>query len=130
VTCMDARIDIFAALGLDVGDAHVIRNAGGRITADVLRSLAISQRALGTREIMLVHHTGCGLTGFDDTAFRDDLAAESGQSPTWDVPGFTDPAEGAREAADEVRTCAWLPHREEVRAFVFEVASGTLDEVR
>jgi len=129
VTCMDARIDLFAALGLDLGDAHVLRNAGGRITADMLRSLAISQRALGTREVMLVHHTGCGLTDFDDAAFRAGLAAESGQTPTWDVPGFTDPAEGARDAAAEVRDCPWLPHRGEVRAFVFDVASGTLDEV-
>jgi carbonic anhydrase len=128
VACMDARVDLFAALGLDLGDAHVIRNAGGRVTDDVLRSLAISQRELGTKEIMLIHHTQCGLAGFDDAAFRARLSADSGRPPTWDVPGFADPAAGALESAQRVRACAWLPHRDSVRAFVFDVATGRLAE--
>lgn len=129
VACMDARIDLFALLGLRRGDAHLIRNAGGRITEDVLRSLAISQRELGTREIMLIHHTACGLTGFDDAAFRAALTEETGETPGWDVPGFADPADGVRESVDLVRGCAWLPHRDAVRGFVFDVRSGTVAEV-
>src|SRR4051812_9470654 len=90
VTCMDSRLDLFGALGLEIGDAHIIRNAGGIPTDDVLRSLALSQRALGTREIAVLHHTNCGMDNFDDEAFRAQLAQESGQIPTWAVTGFTD----------------------------------------
>ena len=90
VTCMDARIDVTTALGLDNGDAHVLRNAGGIVTDDTIRSLCLSQRALGTREIMLIHHTKCGVQGIDEAAFRRDLAAEVGAAPTWSVGTFDD----------------------------------------
>src|SRR5213596_1064922 len=90
VACMDSRLDLFGALGLQIGDAHLIRNAGGLPTDDVLRSLALSQRYLGTREVVLIHHTECGMEGFDDAAFRAQLTADAGQAPPWDVPGFSD----------------------------------------
>lgn len=129
VTCMDSRLDLFGALGLEVGDAHLIRNAGGIPTDDVLRSLAISQRALGTREILIIHHTQCGMSGFDDDAFRAELAAESGVEPPWSVPGFDDVQEQGRRSIETVRNCPWLPHRDEVRAFVFDVATARLTEI-
>src|SRR6476469_9358311 len=108
VTCMDSRLDLFGALGLEIGDAHLIRNAGGLPTDDVLRSLAISQRALGTREVVLIHHTECGMQGFDDPAFRRELAAESGNEPPWDVPGFTDIQATMRSSIETVRQCRWI----------------------
>ena len=129
IECMDSRIDTFAALGLQVGDAHIIRNGGGLITDDVLRSLAISQRALGTREVVILHHTDCGMHAFDDTAFRAELTAESGHAPPWDVPGFTDIEAKMRESLAAVRECRWIPHREEVRGFVFDVATAKIEEV-
>jgi carbonic anhydrase len=129
VACMDSRLDLFGALGLEIGDAHLIRNAGGLITDDVLRSLALSQRAMGTREVVILHHTECGMSGFDDAAFRAELAAESGQPPPWDVPGFTDIYAETRHSIEQVRTCGWLPHREDVRGFVFDVATATIDEI-
>lgn len=129
VACMDARLDLFGALGLDIGDAHLLRNAGGLPTDDVLRSLAISQRALGTREIVLIHHTDCGMTGFDDDGFRAELEQESGARPSWRVPGFTDVRAAMRESIATVRACGWLPHRGSVRGFVFDTAAGRLAEV-
>jgi carbonic anhydrase len=129
VTCMDSRLDLFGALGLDIGDAHLIRNAGGIPTDDVLRSLAISQRALGTRAVMVIHHTQCGMDGFDDDAFREQLAAESGQVPPWRVDGFTDVFVDTRRSVQTVRECGWLLHRDDVRGFVFDVATATLTEV-
>lgn len=129
VACMDTRLDLLDGLGLRLGDAHWIRNAGGLITPDVLRSLAISQHALGTEEIAALHHTQCGMTGFDDTAFRAELLHESGKTPDWDVPGFTDAYEQLRESLAAVRACPWLPHRDAVRGFVYDVATGRLDEV-
>ena len=130
IACMDSRLDLFGALGLEIGDAHLIRNAGGIPTHDVLRSLALSQRALGTREVAIIHHTECGMDGFDDDAFRAELAAESGEMPPWETPGFTDLYEDTRRSVERVRTCAWIPYRDEVRGFVFDVARGALDEVR
>jgi carbonic anhydrase len=130
VTCMDSRLDLFGALGLDIGDAHLIRNAGGIPTDDVLRSLALSQRSLGTREIVVIHHTQCGMDGFDDEAFRAELAAETGLEPTWRVEGFTDLEEDTRRSIRTVRECPWLPHRDDVRGFVFDVATAELHEVR
>jgi carbonic anhydrase len=127
---MDTRLDPLPLLGLEVGQAHVLRNAGGLITPDVLRSLAISQHALGTREIALVHHTECGMAGFDDAAFRAELAAASGTAPDWDVPGFADPHEDVRRSVAVVRECPWLPARDAVRGYVFDVATGALDAVR
>jgi carbonic anhydrase len=129
VACMDSRLDLFGALGLDIGDAHLIRNAGGMVTHDVLRSLALSQRSLGTREIVVLHHTECGMTDFDDAAFRAQLTADSGEEPDWDVPGFSDVRAQVRESLQVLRTCAWLPHRDDVRGFVFDVASARLEEV-
>jgi carbonic anhydrase len=128
VSCMDSRLDLFDALGLEVGDAHLLRNAGGLPTDDMLRSLAISQRKLGTREIAIVHHTNCGMNNFDDEAFRSELAIETDQRPPWNTPGFADVHEQARRSLDIVRGCGWLPHRDNVRAFVFDVDSGLLSE--
>jgi carbonic anhydrase len=130
VACMDSRLDLFGALGLDIGDAHLIRNAGGIPTDDVLRSLALSQRSLGTREIVVIHHTQCGMDGFDDDAFRAELAAETGVQPPWRVEGFTDMEEDVRRSVRTIRECPWLPHREDVRGFVFDVATATVTEVR
>jgi carbonic anhydrase len=129
VTCMDTRIDVTGALGLRPGVAHVIRNAGGVVTPDVLRSLVISQRALGTREVAVVMHTDCGLHGFDDAGFRAKLALECGRQPTWDVPGFTDVEVAVRRNVTAVQHCPWLPHTDQVRGFVYDVASGRLAEV-
>jgi carbonic anhydrase len=129
VTCMDARIDVLSALGLRLGDAHVLRNAGGVVTDDVLRSLAISQRALGTEAVALLHHTECGMQNFDDEAFRHELAASSGTAPPWDVPGFDDVAEAVRHAVNSVQDCPWLEHRENVRGYVFDINTGRLREV-
>ncbi|GAA0734700.1 carbonic anhydrase [Dactylosporangium roseum] len=129
ITCMDSRLDLFGALGLEIGDAHLIRNAGGLPTEEVLRSLAISQRKLGTREVVLIHHTECGMEGFDDPTFRAELAAESGREPGWSVPGFTDLHERMRMSIQTVRDCAWLPHREDVRGFIFDVATAKIEEV-
>jgi carbonic anhydrase len=129
IACMDSRLDLFGALGLDIGDAHLIRNAGGVITDDVLRSLALSQRTMGTREVVVIHHTECGMFGLDDDAFRDELARESGQEPQWRVPGFTDLPADVRESVAEVRACPWIPHREDVRGFVFDVATAQLEEI-
>jgi carbonic anhydrase len=126
---MDSRLDLFGALGLEIGDAHLLRNAGGVITPDVLRSLAISQRLLGTREIVVLHHTECGMDDFDDDAFRAELSAESGQAPEWDVPGFTDVRDDVRRSIEKVRACPWLPHRDDVRGFVFDVATAAIDEI-
>jgi len=129
IACMDSRLDLFGALGLDVGDAHLIRNAGGLPTDDVLRSLALSQLALGTREVVLIHHTDCGMQGFDDAAFRARLSAAGGVEPPWNVPGFDDVADAMRRSLAVVRHCPWIPHREDVRGFVFDIATGTLREV-
>ena len=128
VTCMDARIDPLSAFELELGDAHVMRNAGGLVTDDVLRSLAISQRALGTTDIAVMHHTSCGMSGFDDAAFRATLADESGRTPTWDVPGFDDVSEQVRRSVEAVRACPWLLHRDAVRGYVFDVAAQTVEQ--
>ncbi len=129
IACMDARLDLFGALGLDIGDAHLIRNAGGVVTDDVLRSLALSQRSMGTREVVVIHHTECGMLGLDDDAFRAELARESGVQPPWRVPGFVDLPADVRKSVNAVRSCAWLPHRDDVRGFVFDVETAELHEV-
>jgi carbonic anhydrase len=130
IACMDSRLDLFGALGLDIGDAHLIRNAGGLPTPDVLRSLALSQRSLGTREVVLIHHTECGMEGFDDAAFRELLEAEAGTAPPWDVPGFTDIRARVQESIDTVRRCRWIPYREDIRGFIFDTATARLEEVK
>ena len=128
LTCMDTRIDPERALGLEPGVAHVIRNAGGMATPDVLRSLAISQRALGTREIAVVMHTDCGLRGFDDAGFRSKLAVESGRQPTWDVPGFTDLEVAVHRNVTHIRHTPWL-QTDAVAGFIYDVESGHIEEV-
>ncbi|WP_377272065.1 beta-class carbonic anhydrase [Peterkaempfera sp. SMS 1(5)a] len=128
VACMDARLDVHAALGLALGDAHVIRNAGGVVTDDVIRSLTISQRALGTRSVALIHHTGCGLLGLTED-FRRELEAEVGQRPQWAVEAFADLDGDVRQSLARVRTSPFLPHTDDVRGFVFDVRTGLLREV-
>ena len=130
IACMDSRLDLFGALGLEIGDAHLIRNAGGLPTEEVLRSLAISQRRLGTREIVVIHHTECGMQEFDDDEFRATLTAETGRTPSWNVPGFTDLHDTTRASIKTIRECTWLPHREDVRGFIFDVGTAKIEEVR
>jgi carbonic anhydrase len=129
VTCMDARIDVFAALGLHLGQAHLIRNAGGLVTDDVLRSLTLSQLRMGTREVLIAHHTDCGLSGLDDAAIAGELEAASGTRPPFAFGGFSDLDESVRTSVFRVRAAAYLPHRDAVRGFVYEVATGRLREV-
>ena len=129
IACMDSRLDLFGALGLEIGDAHLIRNAGGLVTEDVLRSLALSQRRLGTREVVVIHHTDCGMQGFDDAAFRTELTDQTGEPPSWDVPGFIDIRATMRMSVTAIRECTWIPHRDDVRGFVFDVATASLEEI-
>jgi carbonic anhydrase len=129
VTCMDSRLDVFAALGLQDGEAHVLRNAGGVITDDVIRSLAVSQRRLGTREVMLIHHTDCGMQKLSDDGFRAELQEATGVSPAFAIESFSDPEADVRQSILRVRRSAFLPHREEVRGFVYDVDTHRLREV-
>jgi carbonic anhydrase len=129
VACMDARLDLFALLGLAVGDAHLMRNGGGSLTDDMLRSLVISQRLLGTRETMLVHHTGCGMATIDDGEFLDSLEAETGVRPAWSPQAFARAEDDVALSLERIRTCPWLISTE-ARGFVFDVDSGALREVR
>jgi carbonic anhydrase len=129
VTCMDSRLDVFAALGLGVGEAHVLRNAGGVITDDVIRSLAISQRLLGTREVMLIHHTDCGMQKLSDDDFRAELQEDTGVAPAFAIESFTDLDADVRQSILRVRRSAFLPHRDSVRGFVYDVDSHRLREV-
>lgn len=129
VSCMDSRIDLFSLLGLKVGDAHMIRNAGGVVTEDTIRSLAISQRFLGTREIVLIHHTNCGLEGLDDGELADALEAETGTRPKWQAHGFTDPADDVRRSMAAIRADPFIQEKGSVRGFVFDVVTGALTEV-
>ena len=129
VACMDARLDVSRVLGIGEGEAHVIRNAGGVVTEDVLRSLAISQRLLGTREIVLVHHTDCGMLTFTDQAFRDDLEQETGTRPGWESAAFTDLDADVRSSIARIVADPYVPHTDSIRGFVFDVATGLLREV-
>ncbi|HEX6205037.1 MAG TPA: carbonic anhydrase [Solirubrobacterales bacterium] len=129
VTCMDSRLDVFAALGLGDGEAHVLRNAGGIITDDVIRSLAISQRRLGTREAMLVHHTDCGMQKITDDGFRMELQETTGVSPSFAIESFQDVEADVRQSILRVRRSVFLPHRDVVRGFVYDVDSHQLREV-
>ncbi|MGW7260368.1 beta-class carbonic anhydrase [Streptomyces sp. NPDC054834] len=128
VACMDARLDLHAALGLELGDCHTIRNAGGVVTDDVIRSLTISQRKLGTRSIVLIHHTGCGMESLTEE-FRSELEVEVGQRPAWAVESFRDADQDVRQSMQRVRTSPFLLHTEDVRGFVFDVKTGLLREV-
>ncbi|HWY90243.1 MAG TPA: carbonic anhydrase [Solirubrobacteraceae bacterium] len=129
VTCMDSRLDVFAALGLGDGEAHVLRNAGGVITDDVIRSLAVSQRRLGTREAMLIHHTDCGMQTLSDDGFRAELQEATGVAPSWAIESFTDVDADVRQSLLRVRRSPFLPHRERVRGFVYDVDTHRLREV-
>lgn len=129
VTCMDARIAIFGVLGLRLGDAHIIRNAGGVVTDDVIRSLSISQRKLGTRNVVLVAHTGCGLLSFTDDEFIAELAHDTGQPPTWRPGTFPDPAQHVRHGMQQLRTSPFLHPETNIRGFVFDLQTGAVDEV-
>jgi carbonic anhydrase len=129
VTCMDARLDVVAALGLRDGEAHVLRNAGGVITDDTIRSLAISQRRLGTREVMLIHHTRCGMQTLTDDGFRAELQEATGVAPAFAIESFTDLDADLRQSILRVRRSPFLLHRDLVRGFVYDVDSGQLREV-
>ena len=129
VTCMDSRLDVFAALRLDPGDAHVLRNAGGVITDDVIRSLCVSQRLLGTREIILLHHTDCGLQKVTDDAFKAELEAELGIKPWWALESFSDPFRDTAQSIRRLQQTPFVPHRDHIRGFVYDVDHGTLHEV-
>ncbi len=129
VACMDSRLDIFRIMGLGEGEAHIIRNAGGVVTDDALRSLIISQRKLGTKEIVLIHHTDCGMLTFEDETFREELAAEVGTKPSFPFHTFPDLAQDVRDGIERIRTCPFIPHRDKVRGFVFDVITGHLEEI-
>ncbi|MDQ3865997.1 MAG: carbonic anhydrase [Actinomycetota bacterium] len=130
VACMDARLNPYGLLGLNEGDAHVIRNAGGVVTDDEIRSLSISQRLLGTEEIMLIHHTGCGMLTFSDEDFRRDCQEETGVKPEWAAEAFDDLDEDVRQSIARIKASPFIPNKDNVRGFVYEVETGRLREVR
>jgi carbonic anhydrase len=129
VTCMDSRLDVFAALGLGNGEAHVLRNAGGVITDDVIRSLAISQRLLGTREVMLIHHSDCGMEKITDDGFRAELREQTGVAPAFAIESFGEVEADVRQSILRVQRSAFIPHRDAVRGFVYDVDTHRLREV-
>ena len=129
VACMDARLNPYGLLGLAEGDAHVIRNAGGVITADQLRSLAISQRLLGTREIILIHHTDCGMLTFTDDGFKASIQDEIGIKPAWSAEAFSDLDADVRQSLRRIEADPFIPVKDSVRGFVYEVETGKLREV-
>ena len=129
VACMDARLDVGRALGLEEGDAHVIRNAGGVVTDDAIRSLAISQRLLGTEEIILIHHTGCGMLTFTDDDFRNSIEQDTGIKPEWAAESFADLDGDVRQSIARIKASPFIPRKNAVRGFVYEVESGRLREV-
>jgi len=129
VACMDARLNPYGLLGLAEGDAHVIRNAGGAITDDEIRSLAISQRLLGTEEIMLSHHSDCGMLTFKDDDFRREVHADTGIRPEWAAEAFDDLDEDVRQSIARIKASPFIPKKDNVRGFVFEVETGKLREV-
>ena len=130
VACMDARIETGRLLGLEEGDAHVIRNAGGVVTDDVIRSLAISQRLLGTREIVLIHHTDCGMLTFTDDAVKTDIERETGVRPPFALEAFPDLEDDVRQSIRRIRASPFVPHKDSVRGFVYDVKTGRLNEVQ
>jgi carbonic anhydrase len=129
VACMDARLNVYAILGLQEGEAHVIRNAGGVITDDEIRSLTISQRLLGTQEIILIHHTDCGMLTFTDDAFKTSIQQDTGIKPEWAAEAFPDLDEDVRQSINRIKASPFIPHKDSVRGFVFDVATGKLSEV-
>jgi carbonic anhydrase len=129
VACMDARLNVYGALGLHEGEAHVIRNAGGVVTEDEIRSLAISQRLLGTEEIILIHHTDCGMLTFTDDEFKQSILDDVGVKPSWAAEAFGDPEADVRQSIARIQASPFIPRKDSVRGFVFDVATGKLDEV-
>src|SRR3954449_13240945 len=129
VACMDARLIPTKVLGLEEGDAHVIRNAGGVVTEDEIRSLAISQRLLGTEEIILIHHTDCGMLTFTDDQFKRSVEEDTGIKPEWAAEAFNDLDEDVRQSIARIQASPFIPHKDSVRGFVYEVESGRLREV-
>ena len=129
VACMDARLNVYGMLGLQEGDAHVIRNAGGVITDDEIRSLVISQRLLGTTEIVLIHHTGCGMLTFTDDAVKDQIQADTGIRPEFALEAFPDLEGDVRQSMARIQASPFIPHKDAVRGFVYEVETGRLREV-
>src|SRR5918999_3223182 len=129
VACMDARLDPYSVMGLTEGDAHVIRNAGGVVTDDEIRSLAISQRLLGTEEVMLIHHTDCGMLTFADDDFRETVQEETGIKPEWPAEAFKDLDEDVRQSIARIQASPFIPRKEKISGFVYEVETGRLREV-
>ena len=129
VACMDARLNVYGLLGLQEGEAHVIRNAGGMITDDEIRSLAISQRLLGTEEVMLIHHTDCGMLTFDDDEFRRTVQEQTGIKPEWAAEAFSDLDGDVRQSIARINASPFIPNKDSVRGFVYEVETGRLREV-
>lgn len=129
LTCMDARIRVFELFGLLQGESHVLRNAGGVVTEDMIRSLALSQRKLGTREVLIVQHTECGLSMVTEDNFKDELEEATGLRPTWAVEAFRNVENSVRTSVERVRRSAYLPHTDNVRGFVYDVKTGRLSEV-
>ncbi|ALG12989.1 beta-class carbonic anhydrase [Kibdelosporangium phytohabitans] len=129
VACMDARINVYGVLGLNEGEAHVIRNAGGVVTEDEIRSLAISQRLLGTKEIILIHHTDCGMLTFTDDGFKQSILEDVGVKPSWAAEAFPDLDDDVRQSVARIKNSPFIPVKDSVRGFVFDVATGKLNEV-
>jgi carbonic anhydrase len=129
LACMDARLNPYGILGLQEGDAHVIRNAGGVVTDDAIRSLAISQRLLGTEEIILIHHTGCGMLTFSDDEFKRSIQDEVGIKPTWSAEAFGELEEDVRQSVARIQASPFIPRKDSIRGFVYEVETGRLREV-
>ena len=129
VACMDARFNPFGVLGLEEGDAHVIRNAGGVVTDDEIRSLAISQRLLGTTEIILIHHTDCGMLTFKDDDFRRQIQDETGVKPEWAAEAFDDLETDVRQSIARIKSSPFIPNKDNIRGFIYDVKTGRLDEV-
>jgi len=129
LACMDARLNPYGLLGLSEGDAHVIRNAGGVVTDDEIRSLSISQRLLGTEEIILIHHTDCGMLTFGDEAFRREIQRETGIKPEWAAEAFDDLDEDVRQSIARIKASPFIPKKEHIRGFVYDVQNGRLNEV-
>ncbi|MBV8966134.1 MAG: carbonic anhydrase [Mycobacteriaceae bacterium] len=129
VACMDARLNVYGALGLSEGEAHVIRNAGGVVTDDEIRSLAISQRLLGTEEIILIHHTDCGMLTFTDDEFRNSIERETGIKPEWAAEAFSNLEADVRQSIARIQASPFIPRKDSVRGFIYEVEAGRLREV-
>lgn len=129
VACMDARLDVYRILGLNEGEAHVIRNAGGVVTDDEIRSLTISQRLLGTKEIILIHHTDCGMLTFTDDGFKAQIQQATGIKPEWAAEAFADLDEDVKQSVARIKASPFVPEKDSIRGFVFDVATGALNEV-